>query len=73
MDYLQKLSEIKHRLRRSLNQSGICTLQELTPLDGESVVMLNDISVPEPLFEEHELNSHGQLFHTNKLLKMCDS
>ncbi|KAM3718574.1 Kinetochore null protein [Dirofilaria immitis] len=51
------LTEIKHKLRRSLNQSGIFTLTELSAADDDNVGMLYDIPMPEPLFHPNELNS----------------
>ncbi|KAL3995084.1 hypothetical protein ACH3XW_24340 [Acanthocheilonema viteae] len=48
------LTEIKHRLRRSLNHSGIFTLSELSAADN--VGMLYDIPMPEPLLHSDELD-----------------
>uniref|UniRef100_A0A0R3RG67 Kinetochore scaffold 1 n=1 Tax=Elaeophora elaphi TaxID=1147741 RepID=A0A0R3RG67_9BILA len=51
------LTEIKHRLRRSLNQSGVFTLSELSAASADNINMLYDIPVPEPLLHLDELNS----------------
>uniref|UniRef100_A0A915PYD3 Uncharacterized protein n=1 Tax=Setaria digitata TaxID=48799 RepID=A0A915PYD3_9BILA len=51
------LNEIKHRLRRSLNNSGVFTLTELSAADGDNIGMLYDIPMPEPLFHSNELSS----------------
>uniref|UniRef100_A0A8R1Y471 Uncharacterized protein n=1 Tax=Onchocerca volvulus TaxID=6282 RepID=A0A8R1Y471_ONCVO len=53
------LTEIKHRLRRSLNNSGIFTLTELSAADDDNVGMLYDIPMPEPIFHSNELNNQG--------------
>ncbi|VDM19918.1 unnamed protein product [Wuchereria bancrofti] len=51
------LTEIKHRLRNSLNHSGVFTLSELSADATDNVDMLYDIPMPEPLFHSNELGS----------------
>ncbi|CAG9532152.1 unnamed protein product [Cercopithifilaria johnstoni] len=51
------LTEIKHRLRRSLNHSGVFTLSELSAGNADNIGMLYDIPMPEPLLHSDELNS----------------
>ncbi|KAK6104417.1 hypothetical protein QQG55_16195 [Brugia pahangi] len=51
------LTEIKHRLRNSLNHSGVFTLSELSADATDNVDMLYDIPIPEPLFHSNELGS----------------
>lgn len=54
------LTEIKHRLRRSLNHSGVFTLSEISAAGADNIDMLYDIPMPEPLFHPDELSIQGE-------------
>ncbi|VDN43676.1 unnamed protein product [Gongylonema pulchrum] len=51
------LKDIKTRLRRSLNESGILTLDDL--IGSEHAPLLSDLPVPESLFQPGELSSNN--------------